>query len=83
MGHNFGMSHDFDAKHGGDASPCNHQGIMSYGDKLSQWSKCSVNDFTGYYNSMKWGSTCMKGRYLSNSFKSFPFNMIIYFNMVI
>ena len=75
MGHNFGMSHDFDAKHGGDNSPCNHQGIMSYGDKLSQWSTCSVNDFTGYYNSMKWGSTCMKGRYLSNSFKSFPFNI--------
>ena len=73
MGHNFGMSHDFDAKHGGDASPCNHQGIMSYGDKLNQWSTCSVNDFTGYYNSMKWGSTCMKGRYLSNSFKSLPF----------
>merc|ERR1712158_195415 len=30
------------------------------GDNLSQWSTCSVNDFTGYYNSMKWGSTCMK-----------------------
>ena len=84
MGHNFGMSHDFDAKHGGDASPCNHQGIMSYGDKLNQWSTCSVNDFTGYYNSKKWGSTCLKGKYLSNSFKSFSFNIIsIYLNIVI
>ena len=59
MGHNFGMSHDFDAKHGGDDSVCNGQGIMSYGDAPSKWSDCSVSDFTGYYNSKNWGDTCL------------------------
>jgi len=59
MGHNFGMSHDFDEKHGGDAGACNGQGIMSYGDAPSKWSSCSVNDFTGYYNSQEWGSKCL------------------------
>merc|ERR1719216_530151 len=60
MGHNFGMSHDFDDKHGGDNGACNGQGIMSYGDFPSQWSSCSVADFTGYYNSRDWGNTCLK-----------------------
>jgi len=60
MGHNFGMSHDFDPKHGGDNGHCNGQGIMSYGDAPAKWSTCSVSDFTGYYNSQKWGSTCLK-----------------------
>ena len=64
MGHNFGMSHDFDPKHGGKTGPCNSKGIMSYGDKLERWSSCSVSDFTGYYNSRNWGNTCMKGKYL-------------------
>jgi len=61
MGHNFGMSHDFDAKHGGKGSACDGTGIMSYNsDKPMRWSTCSVNDFTGYYNSKKWGTTCLK-----------------------
>jgi len=61
MGHNFGMSHDFDNKHGGKGGPCDGQGIMSYNnDKPMQWSSCSVNDFTGYYNSNNWGNTCLK-----------------------
>jgi len=61
MGHNFGMSHDFDAKHGGMGGPCDGQGIMSYNnDKPMQWSSCSVSDFTGYYNSQNWGNTCLK-----------------------
>jgi len=61
MGHNFGMSHDFDAKHGGEGGPCDGQGIMSYNnDKPMQWSSCSVSDFTGYYNSKDWGNTCLK-----------------------
>jgi len=61
MGHNFGMSHDFDAKHGGKGGPCDGQGIMSYNnDKPMQWSSCSVRDFTGYYNDYKWGETCLK-----------------------
>jgi len=59
MGHNFGMSHDFDAKHGGDNSPCNGKGIMSYGAFVEDWSDCSVSDFTGYYNSQDWGNTCL------------------------
>ena len=64
MGHNLGMSHDFDDKHGGESGPCNSLGIMSYGDKLEQWSSCSVSDFTGYYTSREWGTTCMKGKHL-------------------
>ena len=63
MGHNFGMSHDFDPKHGGDNGHCNGQGIMSYGDAPAKWSTCSVSDFTGYYNSQKWGSTCLKSEF--------------------
>ena len=63
MGHNFGMSHDFDEKHGGDNGPCNGNGIMSYGDAPSKWSSCSVSDFTGYYNEEKWGNTCLKGKF--------------------
>ena len=65
MGHNFGMSHDFDKKHGGDGKPdgpgkCNKKGIMSYGHGIPlKWSDCSISDFTGYYNSEKWGSTCL------------------------
>ena len=66
MGHNFGMSHDFDAKHGGKGSACDGTGIMSYNsDKPMRWSTCSVNDFTGYYNSKKWGTTCLKSRLFS------------------
>ena len=62
MGHNFGMSHDFDNKHGGQGGPCDGHGIMSYNsDKPMKWSDCSVRDFTGYYNDQKWGATCLKG----------------------
>ena len=56
------MSHDFDTKHGGDNGACNGQGIMSYGDAPSKWSSCSVNDFTGYYNSQEWGSKCLASK---------------------
>lgn len=59
MGHNFGMSHDFDKKHGGDNSACNGLGIMSYGDAPAKWSQCSISDFTGYYNLRKWGERCL------------------------
>ena len=65
MGHNFGMSHDFDNKHGGNGGRCDGQGIMSYNsDKPMKWSDCSVRDFTGYYNELKWGATCLKGNIL-------------------
>jgi len=61
MGHNFGMSHDFDPKHGGQGGKCDGLGIMSYNsDKPMKWSDCSVKDFTGYFNQLKWGSTCLK-----------------------
>ena len=63
MGHNFGMSHDFDDKHGGDNGPCDGQGIMSYGSAPLKWSSCSVSDFTGYYNLYKWGETCLASEY--------------------
>ena len=74
MGHNFGMSHDFDPKHGGDNGPCNGLGIMSYGDAPSKWSSCSVSDFTGYYNANNWGTTCLKGKQLCH--KHFKFSCI-------
>ena len=41
MGHNLGMLHDFDDKHGGDGGPCDKQGIMSYGTFPQKWSTCS------------------------------------------
>ena len=63
MGHNFGMSHDFDDKHGGEDGDCNGEGIMSYGDAPEQWSSCSVSDFTGYYELKNWGTTCLKGEF--------------------
>ena len=56
------MSHDFDPKHGGENGPCNKKGIMSYGDAPTEWSSCSIGDFTGYYLAAKWGERCMKGK---------------------
>ena len=72
MGHNFGMSHDFDDKHGGDNGVCNGQGIMSYGDAPSKWSSCSVSDFTGYFNSQQWGDKCLSSKYI-NFYKTITF----------
>ena len=73
MGHNFGMSHDFDDKHGGTDGACNGQGIMSYGDYLTQWSDCSVSDFTGYYENQLWGEKCLaskcSSRHITNVFQ--------------
>ena len=69
MGHNFGMSHDFDKKHGGTGKPgqggyCDGKGIMSYNnDKPMRWSSCSVSDFTGYYNAENLGTTCLRGMF--------------------
>lgn len=58
MGHNFGMAHDFDDKHGGQSSSCNGKGIMSYGEAPAQWSPCSKSDFTSHYAAKDWGNTC-------------------------
>ena len=71
LGHNFGMSHDFDTKHGGSGSPCawdgstcghcDGKGIMSYGDDdLSQWSSCSKSDWERHYASEEWGKGCLE-----------------------
>ena len=61
LGHNFGMSHDFDDKHGGHDGPCNGQGIMSYGSyDYNQWSTCSKSDWEEHYASMNWGNGCLE-----------------------
>merc|ERR1712086_1169862 len=58
IGHNLGMYHDFDTSHGGTGSAttstndCNYQGFMSYYDHLSQWSDCSISDFTAHYTDL-------------------------------
>ena len=65
VGHNLGMEHDFDKKHGGNLNPCNGEGFMSYGNHKSQWSECSVKDFTALYTLLmkngvyKW---CLPGK---------------------
>merc|ERR1739844_847715 len=64
IGHNLGMYHDFDTSHGGtgtattSTNDCNYQGIMSYGDHLSQWTDCSISDFTAHYTNLA-DSWCM------------------------
>merc|ERR1739838_572865 len=64
IGHNLGMYHDFDTSHGGtgtattSTNDCNYQGFMSYYDHLSQWSDCSISDFTAHYTDLA-DSWCM------------------------
>ena len=61
------MNHDFDKEHGGTddvdtaKNACNHQGFMSYGEHKSEWSGCSVKDFTVQYNKYK-NNWCMPGK---------------------
>ena len=60
LGHNFGMSHDFDKKHGGLNGPCNGKGIMSYGSiDYNQWSSCSKSDWEHHYSLRQWGNGCL------------------------
>ena len=55
LGHNFGMSHDFDEKHGGKNGPCNNKGIMSYGSNdFKGWSACSKSDWEHHYSAENW-----------------------------
>ena len=60
IGHNLGMSHDFDPKHGGNYGPCNNQGIMSYNNPPHVWTTCSVSDFTSHYTAYR-NSWCLPG----------------------
>ena len=62
------MQHDFHSTHGGANNPCDGQGFMSYGNHLSQWSQCSVQDFTAQYaaNANQW---CMPGMNSSSLWK--------------
>lgn len=61
LGHNFGMVHDFDAKHGGSNGTCNKKGIMSYGSyAFTQWSSCSKSDWEEHYASLNWGNGCLE-----------------------
>merc|ERR1712107_904334 len=60
LGHNLGMHHDFASKHGGNnspgsGSPCDGEGLMSYGSckpscrdsqMPDRWSSCSVRDLS-------------------------------------
>jgi hypothetical protein len=62
VGHNLGMWHDFSTRHGGHGGPCDKKGIMSYGGP-SQWSECSVNDFTEQYTKYK-NNWCLPGMYI-------------------
>lgn len=62
MGHNMGLYHDFDNRHGGSSSPCNGEGLMSYGSVPDKWSECSRSDFLAHYNTIvdsNWWTWCM------------------------
>jgi len=57
LGHNIGMEHDFEKKHGGYQGRCNHQGLMSYGKRPNKWSTCSDSDFKTWWK--KEGHACL------------------------
>ena len=61
IGHNLGMSHDFDTIHGGVDGPCNNQGFMSNPGAPHQWSECSVADFTAHFETLA-SAWCMPGK---------------------
>jgi len=58
LGHNVGMSHDFDRKHGGRRGKCDGKGIMSYGSSPDAWSTCSNEDFRAWYQ--RQGYSCAR-----------------------
>ena len=62
MGHNMGMSHDFDDKHGGSDGPCKGKGLMSYGEYAKEWSSCSKADYLARYNKVGGKNWCMPGK---------------------
>ena len=65
IGHNLGMSHDFDKKHGGKGSACDKKNhIMAYGTSKDVWSICSKKDFEAHYlwvQKTSYVSWCMEG----------------------
>ena len=62
VGHNLGMKHDFDAKHGGQSSSCNKDNhIMAYGSSKEKWSTCSKADFEAHYLQVQ-SNWCMEGK---------------------
>ena len=73
LGHNFGMSHDFDDSHGGKGNSCDNTGIMSYGSTdYTGWSTCSRSDFERHYASKKW-ENCLEdisGKIFDITFKN-------------
>ena len=51
LGHTIGLWHDFSSVNGGDSSPCNGQGLMSYGhQRPTDWSECSKQNFADQFN---------------------------------
>merc|ERR1719369_221627 len=66
LGHNLGMSHDFDSEHGGTGYPgeggkCDGKGLMSYGsDRPDIWSSCSDTDMLKWWK--KEGHECVNTR---------------------
>ena len=62
VGHNLGMKHDFDEKHGGQSSSCNQDNhIMAYGSSKEKWSTCSKADFEAHYLQVQ-SNWCMEGK---------------------
>ena len=76
IGHNLGMRHDFDAKHGGDSSACNQDNhIMSYGSSKEKWSLCSKKDFEARYLNTK-DQWCMEGNIIKVKYDILDFLLI-------
>ena len=68
LGHTIGLRHDFSDENGGDSSPCNDKGLMSYGYKRPiAWSQCSKQNFLDHYNHVlnKGTEWCMPGSFLN------------------
>jgi len=59
IGHNLGMSHDFNGspsnpRTADDGTPCSNQGgYMDYISNPTRWSQCSLEDFTKYHNAVR------------------------------
>ena len=73
MGHNLGLMHDFDKRHGGTGTAksagwpngrCEtNQNIMSYESSEKKWSECNKLDFEAHYVKHK-AHWCMDSMFL-------------------